>query len=28
MALPFLPENVIVAEFEKVRQANNDDRVA
>jgi len=28
MALPFLPENVIVAEFEKVRQANSNDRVA
>ena len=28
MALPFLPENVIVAEFEKVRQANSDDRMA
>jgi len=28
MALPLLPENVIVAEFEKVRQANSDDRVA
>ena len=28
MALPFLPENVIVAEFEKVRQANSDDMMA
>jgi len=27
MSLPFLPENVIVAEFGKVRQANSDDRV-
>jgi len=28
MALPFLPDNVIEAEFQKLRDVNSDDRVA